>query len=53
MYLVINMPMHQLFRENFNVNPWSESDWAWMANAAGLAGIAAAQFIYFKRKKWL
>ena len=41
------------FGQNFNVNPWSESDWAWMANAAGLAGIAAAQFIYFKRKKWL
>lgn len=41
------------FGQNFNVNPWSDTDWAWMVNAGGLAAIAAAQFIYYKRKKWL
>lgn len=41
------------FGQNFNVNPWSDTDWAWMVNAVGLATIAAAQFIYYKRKKWL
>lgn len=41
------------FGQNFNDNPWSDTDWAWMVNAGGLAAIAAAQFIYYKRKKWL
>lgn len=41
------------FGQNFNDNPWSDTDWAWMVNAGGLAGIAAVQYVYFKRKKWL
>lgn len=41
------------FGQNFNVNPWSDSELAWMVNAVGLAGIATVQFVYFKRKKWL
>jgi Mg2+ and Co2+ transporter CorA len=41
------------FGQNFNVNPWSDTDWAWMVNAGGLVAIAATQFIYYKRKKWL
>jgi Mg2+ and Co2+ transporter CorA len=41
------------FGQNFNDNPWSDTDWAWMVNAGGLAAIAAAQFIFYKRKKWL
>lgn len=41
------------FGQNFNVNPWSDSELAWMVNAGGLASIAAVQYVYFKRKKWL
>lgn len=41
------------FGQNFNDNPWSDTDWAWMVNAGGLAAIAASQFIFYKRKKWL
>ena len=41
------------FGQNFNDNPWSDTEWAWMMNAGGLAAIAIAQFIYYKRKKWL
>jgi Mg2+ and Co2+ transporter CorA len=41
------------FGQNFNVNPWSDHEWAWMLNAGGLASIAIIQFVYFKRKKWL
>lgn len=41
------------FGQNFNDNPWSDTEWAWMMNAGGLAAIAIAQFVYYKRKKWL
>lgn len=41
------------FGQNFNVNPWSDHEWAWMLNAGGLASIAIVQYVYFKRKKWL
>jgi Mg2+ and Co2+ transporter CorA len=41
------------FGQNFNDNPWSDTEWAWMMNAGGLATIAVAQFVYYKRKKWL
>jgi Mg2+ and Co2+ transporter CorA len=41
------------FGQNFNVTPWGDFDYAWQLNAGALAVIAAVQFVYFKRKKWL
>lgn len=40
------------FGQNFNINPWSESQWAWEISAGLLAALAASQWIYFKLKKW-
>jgi len=40
------------FGQNFNFNPWSESEWAWEISAGLLAVLAASQWIYFKVKKW-
>jgi len=40
------------FGQNFNINPWSESEWAWEISAGLLAVLAASQWIYFKVKKW-
>lgn len=41
------------FGQNFNVTPWDDFRYSWEINAVVLFGIAAVQFIYFKRKKWL
>ena len=41
------------FGQNFNVTPWSDFKYSWEINAVVLFGIAAVQFMYFKRKKWL
>jgi Mg2+ and Co2+ transporter CorA len=41
------------FGQNFNVTPWDDFKYSWEINAAVLFGIAAVQFVYFKRKKWL
>lgn len=41
------------FGQNFNVTPWDDYRYSWEINAVVLFGIAAVQFIYFKRKKWL
>jgi len=40
------------FGQNFNVNPWSESQWSWEISAVILGVLAAVQFAYFKKKKW-
>ncbi len=41
------------FGQNFNVTPWDDFRYSWEINAVVLFGIAAVQFVYFKRKKWL
>lgn len=41
------------FGQNFNVTPWTDFRYSWEINAVVLFGIAAVQFTYFKRKKWL
>lgn len=41
------------FGQNFNVTPWTDFRYSWEINAVLLFGIAAVQFAYFKRKKWL
>jgi Mg2+ and Co2+ transporter CorA len=41
------------FGQNFNVTPWDDFRFSWEINAAVIIVSAAAQFVYFKRKKWL
>ncbi len=40
------------FGQNFEKNPWANSEWSWEISAMALAAIAFSQFVYFKRKKW-
>jgi Mg2+ and Co2+ transporter CorA len=40
------------FGQNFEINPWVNSELSWEISAVALAAIAVSQFIYFKRKKW-
>jgi len=40
------------FGQNFEINPWVNSELSWEISAVALAAIAVSQFIYFKKKKW-
>lgn len=40
------------FGQNFNINPWTDSPFAWEISAGLLAALAMSQWFYFKVKKW-